>query len=192
MIWFTSDTHFGHTNIAGAKCSKWKGGYRDFDSVEEMNIVKTINKYVKWDDVLYHLGDFCFGGHRNTPRWRERLNVNTIHLTRGNHDGHIDLYKDCFTSIQDVLTISEGIPNTIFMSHYSHRVWLGSHKGNIHLYGHSHGSIPDYGRSMDCGIDVAKKMFGEYRPFSIDEIMKIMRNKEEAFPDHHSKETNTR
>jgi hypothetical protein len=27
-------------------------------------------------------------------------------------------------------------------------------------------------------VDVAKKMFGEYRPFSIDEIMRIMDKRE--------------
>ena len=58
-----SDFHLGHANIAGPKTSKWKEGYRNFDSVVEMNdeIINTINKYVKHDDVLYFLGDFCFG-----------------------------------------------------------------------------------------------------------------------------------
>ena len=30
-IWFTSDPHYMHRNIAGPKVSKWGGGYRDFD-----------------------------------------------------------------------------------------------------------------------------------------------------------------
>ncbi len=186
--------HLNHTNISGPKCSKWKGGYRDFDSIHEMNedIILTMNKYIKWDDTLYFLGDFCFKDHKLIPDCRSRINCQNFHFIRGNHDGHIDKYKDSFSSVQDVLTISEGIPNTIFMSHYSHRVWLGSHKGHIHLYGHSHGSIPDYGKSMDVGIDVSKRLYGEYRPFSIQDIMTIMKDKEEAFPDHHSKETNLR
>lgn len=194
--YFSSDWHLGHSNIAGPKCSNWKDGFRDFDSVEEMNqeIIKTINKYVKWDDELYFLGDFCFGGHKNTPNYRDQINCQTIHVIRGNHDGKIDLYKDKFTSIQDVLTLDidgKGNPKrTIFMSHYAHRIWLGSHKGVIHLYGHSHNSIPDFGKSMDIGMDVAKWLTGEYKPFSLDEILKIMDTKSTTFIDHHQSDTN--
>ena len=185
-IWFTSDTHFSHTNIAGPKVSKWKSGFRTFDSVHEMNktLTDTINKYVKEDDILYHLGDFCFGGHQKTPIYRQSLNVKAIHLIRGNHDEHIDLYSDQFTSIQDVLNIQHG-KNKLFLSHYSHRVWNGSHKGIIHLYGHSHGSIEDFNKSMDVGVDVAYRMFGEWRPFHLNEIIDIMSKKIISPVDHH-------
>jgi len=194
-IWFGSDFHLGHANIAGPKTSKWKEGYRNFDSVAEMNdeIINTINKYVKHDDVLYFLGDFCFGGHRYTPDYRNRLACRTIHVCRGNHDGHIKDYATSFTSIQDVLTIDldRGDPkDMIFMSHYAHRIWLGSHKGVIHLYGHSHDSIPDFGKSMDVGIDVAYRMFGEYRPFELSEIRKIMDSRSVTLVDHHNPKTN--
>src|SRR6478752_5922195 len=103
MIYFSSDFHFGHSNIAGPKVSNWGSGYRDFDSVHEMNktLTDTINKYVKAEDTLYFLGDFCFGGHRNTPTYRHSIVCQDIRLCRGNHDGKIDLYKDLFTSIED-------------------------------------------------------------------------------------------
>lgn len=194
MIWFSSDFHFSHQNIAGAKVSNWTSGYRDFDNVHEMNkcLTQTINKYVKAEDILYFLGDFCFGGHKNTPTYRHSLVCQTIHLCRGNHDHHIDLYKDLFTSINDVMWCKERNDRPIFMSHYSHRVWEGSHKSYIHLYGHSHDSIPDYGKSMDVGVDVAYRMFGEYRPFSIDEIIEIMDKRDVNFVDHHGEKTNIR
>lgn len=191
MIWFSSDWHLGHSNIAGPLVSNWKDGYRDFESVDAMNkaITQTINKYVKWDDVLYFLGDLCFGGHKKTPSYRATINCQTIHVCRGNHDGRIDDYKDCFSSIQDTLFLNfDG--TMLFLSHYAHRVWLGSHKGVIHLYGHSHNSIPELGRSMDVGIDSAYWMTGEYRPFSLDEIKKIMVNREPHKIDHHGKDTN--
>ncbi len=191
MIWFSSDFHFGHTNIAGPLVSKWKNGFRDFESVHEMNktLTETINKYVKQDDTLYFLGDFCFGGHTKTPMYRYSLQCKTIHALRGNHDGNIDLYKEHFTSINDVLSVDcSGGP--IFLSHYSHRVWNGSHKGRIHLYGHSHDSIPDHGKSMDVGVDTAYRLFGEYRPFSLSEILTIMERKDIAFVDHHHLSTN--
>ena len=190
-IWITSDLHINHGNIAGPTVSQWKHGFRDFENTHEMNktIFNTINKYIKPDDILYFLGDFCFGGHSLTPTWRSHIACQTIHVCRGNHDLHIDLYKDSFTSIQDVLTVKHG-KHTFFMSHYSHRVWLGHHKGVIHLYGHSHNTIPDHGRSMDVGIDVAKKLFGEYRPFRMEEIINIMDKKDINFIDHHTPDTN--
>jgi calcineurin-like phosphoesterase family protein len=72
------------------------------------------------------------------------------------------------------------------MSHYAHRVWPHHHKGSIHLYGHSHSNLDDdWGKSMDVGVDAAYKRFGEYRPFSLDEVLKIMENKKIKIVDHH-------
>jgi len=196
-IWITSDTHFGHTNIAGSKISNWTSGYRDFNSVHEMNmaLVDGINKYVKEDDILYHLGDWSFGGVHNILQFRNYIVCKNVHLILGNHDQHIVdkeiKYHDTsfnpieiFSSVQDVLTLDIG-KTKLFLSHYSHRVWLGSHKGVIHLYGHSHGSIPDYGKSMDVGVDVAFKKFGEYRPFNIGDITNIMSKRTIEKIDHH-------
>ena len=185
--WITSDWHFNHTNICGPKVSRWGSGYRTFDNVPQMNstIFDNINKLVKEDDTIYFLGDFCFGDHRKTPEHRSRIVCKNIHLIRGNHDENIDTYKDHFSSINDVLMINQG-KRKIFLSHYSHRVWPGSHKGTIHLYGHSHSSIPDFGKSMDVGIDAAYRLFKEYRPFHIDEIYGIMDKKEIEVVDHHA------
>ena len=189
-IWFTSDTHYGHTNIAGQSVSRWSGGYRNFHSVWEMNksLIEGINKYVKEDDILYHLGDWSFGGIHNIKLFRDSIICKNIHLILGNHDEHIVdkevKYHDSsfnpielFSSVLDVLHLEIG-KTKMFLSHYSHRVWNGSHKGVVHLYGHSHGSIPDFGRSMDVGVDVAYKMFGEYRPFNIGDISRIMEKRE--------------
>jgi len=155
-------------------------------------LTQTVNKYVKEDDTLYFLGDFCFGGHTNTPAYRHSLICRDIRLCRGNHDHHIDKYKNLFTDIQDVMWCNDRKDRPIFMSHYSHRVWEGSHKGYIHLYGHSHDSIPDHGKSMDVGVDAAYRITGEYRPFSIDEIISIMDKREIAFIDHHHTNTNVK
>lgn len=196
-IWFTSDTHYGHSNIAGKSVSRWQSGYRDFDSVWEMNValVEGINRYVKEDDILYHLGDWSFGGIHNIKLFRDSIVCQNIHLVLGNHDQHIvdkvvkfhdDSFNpiELFSSVQDVLNLQLG-KTELFLSHYSHRVWNGSHKGVSHLYGHSHDSIPDFGRSMDVGVDVAYRMFGEYRPFNIGEIARIMEKREVHQIDHH-------
>lgn len=174
-IWFSSDWHINHTNIAGKNVSKWKAGYRNFSSTHEMNktIFNTINKYIKPEDTLYFLGDFCFGNHSFTPIWRNHIACSNIHICRGNHDIKIDLYKDSFSSIQDVLFIKCG-KHSFFLSHYAHRVWPKIHKESFHLYGHSHGNMSDYGNSMDIGIDVAYRLFKEYRPFSIEEVISLV------------------
>jgi calcineurin-like phosphoesterase family protein len=94
---------------------------------------------------------------------------------------------DIFLSVQDVLELSIDKKTHIFLSHYAHRVWNGSHKGVIHLYGHSHGSIPDYGKSMDVGVDT-----NNLKPYSLDEILSIMNKRDIEFPDHHDVKTNWR
>lgn len=192
MKWFSSDFHLGHHNIAGPSVSNWSGGYRDFESVHEMNktIIQTINKYVAEDDELYFLGDFCFGGHKKTPYYRYQINCLNIYVCRGNHDKHIDKYSQCFVDIQDRMIVPYRDGITFLCDHYAHRVWEGSHKGTLHLFGHSHGSLPDYGRSMDVGIDVAYRLTGEYRPFSAEELVKRLQSRPIEFPDHHTQSTN--
>ena len=192
-IWFTSDTHYSHTNIAGPKVSSWKSGYRDFNSVQEMNeiLIKNINDCAKENDIIYHLGDWCFGGIHNIFYFRKSLICKNIHLILGNHDSNIRNQEvkfhdttfnpiKLFSSIDTEYTGYIG-KNKFYLHHFSHRVWPGSHRGTIHLYGHSHGSLPDFGKSMDVGVD----NHPEFRPFHIDEIIKIMDNKKIKVVDHH-------
>lgn len=226
-IWVTSDSHFGHENISNPHTSKWKEGFRNFKNLQEHDetIVKNINKLVAEDDILYHLGDWSFGGIQNIWNFRKQLRCKNIHLILGNHDHHIeenkqlkipeadrerllelnipeDVYKrfngfshvpamDLFARVNHVLTINHN-GYTIFMSHYAHRVWLGSHKGFLHFYGHSHDSICEWGKSIDVGIDSAYRYFGEYRPFTMEEAIKIADAREIEFPDHHNPKTNVR
>ena len=94
--WLTSDTHYNHANICKAT-SKWDNisedhlGVRDFNNLQSMNddIVNNINKYVAYDNVLYHLGDWSFGGIESIFNFRKRIVCKTIHLIFGNHDHHI-------------------------------------------------------------------------------------------------------
>ena len=55
MIWFTSDTHFGHENMLRLADRPWS-------TVGQMNdaMVASINSKVAADDELYILGDFSF------------------------------------------------------------------------------------------------------------------------------------
>ena len=82
---FTSDTHYGHTNICRGE-SRWEGkrGCRDFDSVPEMNeaIVEGINSSVGQHDILYHLGDWSFGGFEVACSYSLPDRRLTIHTSR--------------------------------------------------------------------------------------------------------------
>lgn len=189
-IWVTSDPHYGHTNIAGPEVSAWKKGYRDFKSTHHMNqcIVGTFNKYIKEYDTLICMGDWSFGGKDNIAKFREQIVCKNILLTYGNHDHHIKKYpelRSLFTYCNDILSLSIDDHN-FFMSHYSHQVWINQAKGTIHLFGHSHANLEGLGKSMDVGIDVAYKMYGEYRPFHISEIIKLMEKREIHTIDHHT------
>lgn len=93
MIWFISDTHFGHSNICYAT-SAWENKEsttRIFESVEDMNraIVNAINDHVKEDDELYFLGDWSMGGIENVYNFWKQLKCKNIKFIPGNHDHRI-------------------------------------------------------------------------------------------------------
>lgn len=209
-IWFTSDTHYHHKNIVRGT-SSWsdeendgsshsRQSTRDFDTLEDHDdeLVKVFNGLIKPNDILYHLGDWSFGGHEQIKLFRNRLQCKNIHLIFGNHDQHIEpidsVYRQCFSSVQYVKELSFKIDSgisgrygktKIFLSHYSHQVWNKSHHGAIHLFGHSHGSLKGIGRSMDVGVDTHNLY-----PYHLNEIVDIMKNVETTIVDHHNDKTN--
>lgn len=82
MIWFTSDTHFGHENVL-------KFTDRPWETIWQMNdaIVDSINGRVAVDDELYILGDFSFKmTAQDAYGLRKRIACRRIHLVPGNHD----------------------------------------------------------------------------------------------------------
>ena len=105
-MWFTADTHFGHSNIIELT-------HRPFSSVQEMDrrLIANINDRVSARDSLYILGDFSF---RMTVEEayaiRKKIVCQHVHLIRGNHDKHwIDSpFPDAFESEQDYLEIKPG------------------------------------------------------------------------------------
>lgn len=193
-IWFTSDTHFSHANICSVT-SKWpSGGPRLFSSLEEMNktLVDNINSCVQHNDVLYHLGDWSFGGKDKVKIFRDQINCSNIVFITGNHDHHIiknDEVANLFSKVVPMLEFSIG-KQYIVLNHYAMRVWNHSHHGSWHLYGHSHGSLPSVGKSMDVGIDTCNEIHKKYTPYSFDDIQQILSTHDIKFVDHHSTETN--
>lgn len=204
---FTSDLHLGHKNITGKKLSNWKSGYRNFDSIEEMNtiIINGINNNFDKDDIVFILGDISLEDNDKILEYLRLINCKVI-IIDGNHDRHLSTVKppshckiigwngktNAFgVSVKQSLSMRVKIEEQyIFMSHYKHAIWEMSHRGCWHLYGHSHSTAENtvIGRSMDVGVDNAYKLLGEYRPFYFSEIKELMEKRPMQIIDHHSSE----
>ncbi len=176
---------------------------RDFPSLEKMNetLITNINKYVKQDDILIHLGDWSFGGFESIKEFRDRIVCQNIHLVLGNHDHHIQNNRDdvqsLFSSVNQYLDLDVRwwVAGKIkerarfICMHYPIASWNGMNDGTIHLHGHVH--LPKHlrmaaGKAMDVGVDG-----NDYYPISIENVLTIMKHqpiKRLTLPkDHHEK-----
>lgn len=132
-VFFTSDTHFYHTNIIDF-CK------RPFKEIEEMNetLIANWNKTVGPNDIIFHLGDFCLGDSEKWNRILDRLNGN-IYLILGNHDlrNFRKSYEERFKSVTMQMNIE--IENQkICLNHYPFLCYDGSYNGDWQLFGHVH------------------------------------------------------
>ena len=202
-IWWSSDLHINHKNICKATSTWPEGGQRDFNSIEEMNntIIDNINNCVMPDDIFFILGDLTFGHPYNLYDLRNKINCKNIYVILGNHDRNLRDNKPIKTESKGLIypqSLFTEVVNhkeiyvdeqKIVMNHFAFKVWNQSHHGSWNLYGHSHGSLSSKGKQLDVGIDNAFNIFGEYRPFSFDEIKSIMDNIDIKYVDHHNLET---
>lgn len=137
-------------------------------------IVANWNAKVGKNDLVYHLGDFAYG--RNTTvsyvrEIRQRLNGKII-LIRGNHEAIAnELAKEpCmhFAAVTDYKEL-DLCGKKIILFHYGLRTWHHDLRGSWHLYGHSHGKLPSYGKSFDIGVDS-----WNFKPLSLEEVTEEM------------------
>lgn len=180
---FTSDIHHYHTNI----CKFTK---RPYENVEDMNegMLETINRIVKPQDTLYHLGDFSFSKKKEViAEYLKRINGKVI-MVLGNHDELFRKEGDYFLqNCPNLMAIHEERLRininkvSITLDHYPGRSWYKSCYGAWQLHGHTHGSMPMYGRSMDVGWD-SPHLDGSplHRPVSFDELYEFMKTVEVA------------
>ncbi len=178
----------GHFNIIGL-CQ------RPFGSVEEMEnaIVERHNAVVGPEDVVYDLGDFAFRcSAEHAVECLRRLNGRRTILW-GNHDkalrqalkrgllddllesGRLSFIGDPDPHLQTGFQVV--VENQwIVLAHYAQRTWQGAFRGAWHLYGHSHGNLPAFKKSMDVGVDA-----WDFRPLSFEQIRDHMQAVIEAF-----------
>lgn len=184
MLYFVSDSHFGHFNVI-------RYSSRPYDTVEEMDsaLINNWNRIVKPEDTVWHLGDVAF--YKDFYQLTElfaSLNGN-INIVLGNHDRLIENNREDLLSsglIKSIQPYAEVKTNKqlIVLFHYGCRVWRNSHHSSILLYGHSHGSLPPWGKSVDVGVD-SKEITQDYRPVSLDEVLTYMEKRSVAKADHH-------
>ena len=162
MIWLTSDLHLNHAKII-------KYCDRPFKDVNIMNetIIENWNYLVKEDDLIYILGDFCFGDARPLL---DKLNGIKV-LIEGSHDSSAMSCRNKFKFTTPLLNIVID-KQPITLCHYAMRVWHRSHYNSYHSYGHSHGTLPSIGKSMDVGVDT-----NNFKPYSWEDIKEIIKNK---------------
>lgn len=86
-IWFISDTHFNHENIAVNFKLENGSQARPFSSVHEMNelMIQNWNKLVSEQDHVWHLGDVIMGPRQDYSKILGRLKGKKRMLL-GNHD----------------------------------------------------------------------------------------------------------
>jgi calcineurin-like phosphoesterase family protein len=167
--WFTSDTHFNHTNILNYDD-------RPFSSIKEHDeqIIENWNSVVGKNDVVFHLGDFAFANSELILDYAcLRLN-GSVHLILGNHDKAMCKATRAlaFEDVREVLFWRPpSLNQKIYMLHYPCISWDCSSHGSWHLHGHVHGRLKgrETGLSMDVGI-----MNNNYFPFSLEQVREHM------------------
>lgn len=168
-LFFTSDLHLGHFNII-RYCN------RPFKSIQEMDdtLIHNINERVEQDDMLFHLGDFCFSRSSeasDAPKkpfdyYRSRIVCNNIIFLRGNHDQN----NSVRTHIQSMVLYYG--KNTINLTHYPDHA---ESKYDLNLVGHVHDKwkfrtntvwdLEKISYTINVGVDV-----WNFRPVTFEEI----------------------
>lgn len=177
-VWFVSDQHFSHKNLA-EKFTKEDGSpartflpdgehiHRGFKDVEEMDrvLIDRHNQSVGQFDKVYFCGDVCF----NLPRMRSilpRLNGKK-RLILGNHDKfNMSDYQPYF---QKIMESWQPLRNLLI----THRpILLGESdhhaKITLNVHGHTHNYVVPDKRYLNICVEQT-----EYKPIHFDEIEMI-------------------
>lgn len=145
-VFYTADTHFCHKNIMIYE-------NRPYQDIDEMNdaIIDNWNRAVNTDDIVYHLGDFVFGG---TTKWEAILSQlnGKIHLVLGNHDDQKTVKKlsHYFDSVEYMI-VRNIDKQHLFLCHYPLEIGLTPNTYSVH--GHIHSMPSRMINQINVGID---------------------------------------
>lgn len=161
--------------------------------IQDNTLIDLINATVPADAHLVHVGDFCLAP-KDSSGWpayaarvkayRDRINCRKVSILWGNHDapGPITDYFH-WTGWKGQIELKK-LDTVIVCDHTMNGVWDLSHRGSMHVYGHTHAEIEPFAelampgrRSMDVGVDNAAKLLGQYRPFRLKEVTDLLKDK---------------
>ena len=175
MIYFTADLHFGCAKLVDAT----RPGFLDVEE-HDNELVYQINSMVGRNDRLVIVGDFC---HSKPGRYRPRITCRHIDFILGNHDSEAKIRNVFGGNVWQQRMIKLTTGDKVWCSHYPTCFWDMCHWGAYHAYGHIHynpirESMMDRGmpgrRSMDVSVDAAKRLLGDWRPFSEIEFLYLL------------------
>jgi calcineurin-like phosphoesterase family protein len=151
------------------------------------HLVGNINELVGQDDILFHLGDWSFGGFEQIELFRNQIVCSNVHIITGNHDHHIENNRDgcqsLFSSVNKYLNLNvKWSVGTHFageqrfaLMHFPIASWDNMARGAIHLHGHVHFNPSmrlQQGKMMDVGCE-GNNLY----PIDMSEILSIMRDR---------------
>jgi calcineurin-like phosphoesterase family protein len=180
MIFFMADPHFGCENLIANTRPEF------MDAEEHDNhLIYTTNRKVGRNDRLIILGDFC---HEKPGRYRPRIECRHVEFVIGNHDRKkLEKLRKVFGRLWEQRTVKLATGEKVVCTHHPQAFWDGCHNGTYHAYGHIHACHEREGmmnkgmpgrRSMDVGADSAKRLLGDYEPFSELEFLYLLQGQD--------------
>lgn len=170
MIWFTSDTHFGHDKVLEFTTRPW----RSMDAMIR-DMIANINERVAMNDELYILGDYSFKmTAADAYDLRKQIICKKVHLVPGNHDKDWTqpVVQGAFIVEPPICVLKvDGLK--MVLSHFPLADWQGMSHGSWHLHGHIHSGRDGYNLMnlkqgllrYDVGVDA-----NAYAPVGLDEL----------------------
>lgn len=147
MLYFTSDTHFGHAAVLRLSA-------RPFASVEAMHtaLIARWNAVVAPGDTVLHLGDFGMGTAEELSVVFRQLQGQK-HLVIGNHDGVAVLRQPWKSRRYYVVQKWRGL--RFVCCHFPLATWWHAYLPQVlHVHGHTHGGVVEpVPHRFDVGVD---------------------------------------
>ncbi len=165
VIYFWSDTHFGHAKII-EYCK------RPFKSLIEMDstLINNFNSRVSENDLCFFLGDFCMkksteasdAPQKAFDYYRNQLKCKNIVFLEGNHDSN----NGTKTPIQHIVIDHGG--NRIFLAHNPKHL---NEEYKFNYSGHCHGNRGVFNRlgKKSIVVDLSADCWN-FSPVTINDI----------------------
>lgn len=131
MIFYFSDTHFGHKNILRFD----NRPFADTDTMDAV-LIRNWNERVTDNDTVYFLGDFSWRNEADSIAILKKLKGH-IRLIRGNHDHNQGKLRSEFESVSAYEEIDDS-GRYVVLCHYPIPFYNRQHYGAVMLYGHVH------------------------------------------------------